>query len=297
MRFFLSVIFSLFLFSIANANAVPDLPKRSNKYSKTLTVTKILQLLKCHRASASSFCSTYLHYNIIKPKTVTKTKTSTKTKVVTVTSTKKVTKSIVDCTVTEPYIVDTETLFVGPATTLTELQVVSTSVSLIFGGPIISAEDFKKKAKRNLKFPTPTLSNAHPSSLSKACSSLIGPPPRQKTTTKTSTKTTTKTSTSTKLITELFTASACTDTEYSLIIATETAPSTTIFSEGFKTVTIATVTEVINYFCYPLGLGCAPQVPTPCCPGACESVQGRGRICVPTDAAEKEVFINGLLGN
>ncbi|KAK6502416.1 hypothetical protein TWF506_002996 [Arthrobotrys conoides] len=296
MRLFLSTILPLFLFllSFANANDVPDLHKRHN-YSKTLTVTKILQLLKCNRGSASLFCSSYLHYNNIKPKTIVKTTTKTRNIGITKTITKRVTKSVLDCTVTEPYLYDTTTLFVGPATTLTELQVVSTALSLIFGGPIISAEgDVKKKEKRNIKYPKPTLSHAHPSSLSKACSSLVGRPPRPKTTTITTNKYITKTHTTIKHITLTVTTSSCTNTEYSFLLATETAASTTIFSEGFKTVTVATLTETIEYFCWPLGFGCA-AVPTPCCPGACERVQGRGNICVPTDPAEKEVFISSLL--
>ncbi|KAK6522236.1 hypothetical protein TWF281_002803 [Arthrobotrys megalospora] len=300
MRLLLSILCSLLLLlDFTQASALAVLSERTYKptYSKTLTVTKILKLLKCHRASASAFCSSYLHYNNIKPKTITKTKTSTKTVVVTRTSTKKKTDTLVDCTVTEPYTYDTTTLFVGPATTITELDVVATSISLIFGGPIISAEEKKKKAKRNLKYPTPTLAHAYPSSLSAACSSFIGPKPRPRTSTKTTTKTTTKTSTSTKIITQIYTVSSCTDTTFPFVLATETAPSTTAFSEGFKTVTVSTTTETIVYFCYPLGLGCAPSVPTPCCPGTCERVTGRGNICVPTDAAEKEAFISGLLGN
>ncbi|KAF3169932.1 hypothetical protein TWF106_003574 [Orbilia oligospora] len=294
MRLFLSTILPLFLFllSFANANAVPGAPKRSN-YSKTLTVTKILQLLKCHRASASLFCSTYLHYNDRTTRTITKTTRKTRNIGTTTTITKTITKSVVDCTVTEPYFYDTTTLFVGPASTLTELQVVSTSISLIFGGPIISAED-KKKVKRNLKYPKPTLSHAHPSSLSKACSSLIGRPPPRKTTTITVNKYISKVTTYTRYKTQALTVSSCTDTQFTLLLATETAPSTTILSEGFKTVTVATTTETIEYFCWPLGFGCA-AVPTPCCPGACERVSGRGNICVPTDAAEKEVFISSLL--
>ncbi|KAK6342057.1 hypothetical protein TWF730_001539 [Orbilia blumenaviensis] len=310
MRFLLSVIlFSVsLLFSFTSASTAADLSKRTG-YSKTLTVTKILQLLKCHRASASAFCSSYLHYNnvkSVKPKTITKTKTKTNTRTVVVTKTSTWTSvtTVVDCTVTDPYVYDTTTLFVGPATTVTEVRVVSTSLSLIFGGPIISAEDFKKnkKAKRALKFPTATLSHAHPSSLSKACSSLVGPkpsPPKPstKTATKTITKTTTKTSAVTKFAIKTSTETACSATEFTLILATETAASTTLFSEGFKTVTVSTTTETINYFCYPLGLGCATWVPTPCCPGTCESIAGRGPICVPTDAAEKEAFIGGLGGN
>ncbi|KAF3156113.1 hypothetical protein EYR41_007439 [Orbilia oligospora] len=294
MRLFLSTILPLFLFllSFADANAVPGAPKRSN-YSKTLTVTKILQLLKCHRASASLFCSTYLHYNERTTRTIIKTTRKTRNIGTTTTITKTITKSVVDCTVTEPYFYDTTTLFVGPASTLTELQVVSTAVSLIFAGPIISAED-KKKVKRHLKYPKPTLSYAYPSSLSKACSSLIGRPPPRKTTTITVNKYISKVTTYTRYKTQAVTVSSCTDTQFSLLLATETAPSTTIFSEGFKTVTVATVTETIEYFCWPLGFGCA-AVPTPCCPGACERVSGRGNICVPTDPAEKEVFISSLL--
>ncbi|EPS42600.1 hypothetical protein H072_3409 [Dactylellina haptotyla CBS 200.50] len=276
MRFVLPALSTfLLLADIVTASAIAAVEreneKRTYKPVKILTISKIVEILKCSKAD--KFCSSWLHYS-------SKTKTTTKTKTVTKTTTKKKTVTVTDCITTEPYVYDTTTLFIGPVTTITELDVTSTAVSLVFAGPIISAED--KKVKRwNDRYPDPRLTGQPSASISKGCSSYVRTPGTKiKTVTKTKTATTTRTSS--------VTIKECAITDYSLILATTTAPSSTVEGPGFHTVTVATTTETIQYFCWPAGFGCATEVPIPCCdpvtPLACQTVPGMGgHWCGPTD--------------
>ncbi|KAJ6264045.1 hypothetical protein Dda_0185 [Drechslerella dactyloides] len=271
------------------------------KYHK-LTVTKIVEMLKCHQGQ--KFCSTYLRWT--KSPTVTRTKTKTRWRKATTTRTTTVTETA--CVSTDPYTYDTTTLFIGPATTITELEVTSTPVFLIFGGPIGDAEEKKIKMKerdvdatlekRRLRYPDPRLEHQPCASLSRACSKVIRRP---------GTRTRTRTSWTTRTAppsTRTVTVSSCTDTTVDFILATTIAPSETIEGPGFHTVTVEGATETIEYFCYPYGLGCA-DVPTPCCPGHCTNIDDEvktlfgatlspggswGNRCAPEDPEEFSSF-------
>ncbi|KAF3916926.1 hypothetical protein ABW21_db0206591 [Orbilia brochopaga] len=293
---------ALLLADLASASAVVE---RSTpiKYHK-LTITKIVEILKCHHGQP--FCSTYLHWT--KSPTVTRTKVKTVWKTPLTVPTSTVTETA--CVETDLFTYDTTTLFVGPATTLTELDVTATSVSLIFGGPIGDAEGDGLKArdadtapadkqeKRWLKYPDPQLEHQPCASLSRACSRFID---RPGTRTRWHTRWTTRTLPAS---THTLTVTLCTETEYDLVLATTIVPSLTIPGPGFHTVTVATETETIEYFCYPYGLGCA-DVPTPCCPGTCTNIddevktlfgatlfpgQSWGNRCAPEDPVEFSSF-------
>ncbi|EWC47831.1 hypothetical protein DRE_03031 [Drechslerella stenobrocha 248] len=243
---------TLLLADLATASVAVALVERTNAPVKKLTVTKIVQILKAYDKKGE-WCSSYLKWTKSATKITTKEVTSTRT----VTRTKLATFTDAGCTTTEPYVYDTTTLFIGPVTTITELQVTSTAVSLIFGGPIGKAEG--EKVKRGVRYPAPQLSGQPCASLSKACSKLVRKPG---TTTKTRTRVV---AVVTSRTTRTVTATECGVTDYDFVLSTETAPSSTVEAEGFRTVTVATVTEAVEYFCWPSGLGCVLAVPTPCC--------------------------------
>ncbi|KAF3935109.1 hypothetical protein ABW19_dt0205240 [Dactylella cylindrospora] len=134
-------------------------------------------------------------------------------------------------------------------------------------------EKLKKRTVKT-KYPDPRLENQDPKSISKACSSIA-----HKLRTKTVTKTKTISSTT-------ITVTVCSDTTYPFVLATETAPSTIFYGPGFHTETIATTTETIVYFCNGYGIGCATQVPTPCCDEnlTCTNIGAGYPQCVPTNS-------------
>ncbi|KAK6353509.1 hypothetical protein TWF696_005472 [Orbilia brochopaga] len=305
MRFFGTLATCALLLADVVSSSALAVVERSNrgppiKYQK-LTITKIVELLKCHHGQG--FCSAYLHWT--KSPTVTRYRLKTVWKRAPATRTSTVTETA--CTETDPYTYDTTTLFVGPATTITELEVTSTAVSLIFAGPIGDAEGEEKRdihaaeiEKRSLRYPAPQLEHQPCASLSRACSKFIR---RPGTHTRYRTHWTTRTLPAS---THTVTVSSCTSTIVDFILATTIMPSLTIPGPGFHTVTVATETETIEYFCYPYGLGCA-DVPTPCCPGTCTNIDDEvktlfgatlmpggswGNRCAPEDPAEFSSFFS-----